>query len=99
MRWRSRWSRAGRLPVMYPVIVTVGGVPIGTHDAFVACGLVLAAFVLAAQARYQVRVTGRPVDERIWYVVAGVLVGGALFGRLGTWAQHWDPRDNATLLE
>jgi prolipoprotein diacylglyceryltransferase len=31
--------------------------------------------------------------------VAGLLVGGALFGRLGTWLQHLDPRQNATLAE
>ena len=32
-------------------------------------------------------------------MVAGALVGGALLGRLGTWAQHWDLRGNATLPE
>lgn len=84
---------------MYPVILSVAGIPVGTHDVFVGLGLVLAALTLAAQARHQRRTTGRPVDERIWYVIAGVLVGGALFGRLGTWAQHLDPRDNATLIE
>jgi phosphatidylglycerol---prolipoprotein diacylglyceryl transferase len=84
---------------MYPVMMTVAGVPIGTHDTFVALGLVLAALVLAAQARHRRRATGHPIDDRIWYVVAGVLVGGALFGRLGTWAQHLDPSDNATLVE
>ncbi|HEU4425131.1 MAG TPA: prolipoprotein diacylglyceryl transferase family protein, partial [Pilimelia sp.] len=42
---------------------------------------------------------GRPVDDRIWVVVAGALVGGALLGRLGTWAQHLDLRRNASLAE
>ncbi|GID94524.1 hypothetical protein Adi01nite_39360 [Amorphoplanes digitatis] len=32
-------------------------------------------------------------------VVAGALVGGALLSRLGTWLQHLDLRDNATLVE
>jgi phosphatidylglycerol---prolipoprotein diacylglyceryl transferase len=32
-------------------------------------------------------------------VVAGALAGGALLGRLGTWAQHWDLRANASLAE
>jgi phosphatidylglycerol---prolipoprotein diacylglyceryl transferase len=31
--------------------------------------------------------------------VAGALVGGALLGRLGTWLQHFDLRQNATLAE
>ena len=33
------------------------------------------------------------------YVVPGALVGGALFMRLGTWVQHLDLRDNASLAE
>jgi prolipoprotein diacylglyceryltransferase len=32
-------------------------------------------------------------------VVTGALVGGALFMRLGTWTQHLDLRENATLAE
>ncbi|MBB5867242.1 prolipoprotein diacylglyceryltransferase [Allocatelliglobosispora scoriae] len=84
---------------MHPLIATIGGIPIGTHDVLVGLGVVLAAIVFVMQARYQQRSTGQPVDDRIWSVVAGTLVGGALLGRLGTWAQHLDPRDNATLLE
>ncbi|GAA5162666.1 diacylglyceryl transferase [Ornithinimicrobium tianjinense] len=38
-------------------------------------------------------------DERLLYVVTGALVGGALFMRLGTWLQHVDLRDNASLAE
>src|SRR5262249_29206046 len=38
-------------------------------------------------------------DDRVWIVVAGSLVGGALLGRLGTWMQHLDLRQNASLAE
>ena len=66
----------------------------GTHDVFVALGLAVAGLVFAAEVRRR----GRR-DERLWYLVAGVLVGGALFGRLGTWLQHLDLRRNASPLE
>jgi phosphatidylglycerol---prolipoprotein diacylglyceryl transferase len=79
---------------VYPVLVQLGPVAVLTHDVFVALGIVVAALVFA----YEVRRRGVR-DDRLWYVVAGALVGGALFGRLGTWAQHLDLRDNATLAE
>lgn len=79
---------------MYPELLRLGPVPIGTHDAFVALGLAVAALVFLAEVRRrQMR------DERLWYVVAGALVGGALLGRLGTWLQHVDLRANASLPE
>ena len=79
---------------MYPVLLRLGPVSIGTHDVLVALGIAVAALVFLGEVRRRgVR------DDRIWYVVAGALVGGALLGRLGTWLQHLDPRDNATLME
>lgn len=84
----------GTLPLVYPVLVRLGPVVIGTHDVLVALGIAVAGLVFWAEVRRRgVR------DERLWYVVAGALVGGALLGRLGTWAQHLDPRDNASLAE
>jgi prolipoprotein diacylglyceryltransferase len=77
---------------MYPVLWHVGPVPIQTHDAFVALGIAVAGLVFW----YEVRRRGVR-DERLWYVVTGALFGGALLGRLGTWAQHLDPRHNASL--
>ena len=68
--------------------------PILTHDTCVALGICVA----AALFWYEVR-RRRAYDERLWYVVAGALVGGALLSRLGTWAQHLDLRANATLPE
>ena len=79
---------------MYPVLATIGSVPVLTHDVFTALGVGLAAVVFWREVRRRgVR------DERVWYVVAGALVGGALLGRLGTWLQHLDPRENANLAE
>jgi prolipoprotein diacylglyceryltransferase len=58
-------------------------------QAVKAAGLV---FVHEARRRGQ-------TDERILYVVMGALVGGAIFMRLGTWLQHVDLRQNASLAE
>ncbi|GAA0721499.1 prolipoprotein diacylglyceryl transferase [Dactylosporangium roseum] len=79
---------------MHPVIARFGPVAILTHDAFVTLGIGVAALVLLWEVRRR-----KAQDERLWYVLAGALAGGALFARLGTWAQHLDPRDNATLIE
>jgi phosphatidylglycerol---prolipoprotein diacylglyceryl transferase len=81
--------------VLHPVLVEVAGVPVLTHDVFMLAGIAVAGHVLVREARWR----GRQRDERLWGVVAGALVGGALFGRLGAWAQHLDPRDNASLAE
>ncbi|MFF5226543.1 prolipoprotein diacylglyceryl transferase [Dactylosporangium sp. NPDC000521] len=79
---------------MHPVIMRLGPVAILTHDVCVAAGIAVAALVFLWEVRRR-----RAQDDRLWYVLAGALVGGALFARLGTWAQHLDPRDNASLLE
>ncbi|WP_432836005.1 prolipoprotein diacylglyceryl transferase [Dactylosporangium sp. CA-092794] len=79
---------------MHPVIARIGPVAILSHDVFVALGIGVAALVLLWEIRRR-----RAQDDRLWYVLAGALVGGALLARLGTWAQHLDPRDNAPLLE
>ena len=68
--------------------------PIPTHDFFVFLGVLAAGWVFVHEARRQGQ-----TDERILYVVMGALVGGAVFMRLGTWLQHVDLRQNATLAE
>ena len=83
---------------MLPVLATVGGAPIRTHDACVALGIAVAGWVFHREVRYW-RERGRAADERLWAVVAGALAGGAVLAKLGTWAQHLDPRDNASLAE
>lgn len=71
---------------------TLGPVP--THELFVGLGVAVAAAVFVVEARRRGQ-----ADERLVYVVTGALVGGALLMRLGTWAQHLDLRDNASLAE
>jgi phosphatidylglycerol---prolipoprotein diacylglyceryl transferase len=76
------------------MIPTLGGFPIGTHDVFVALGVLAAAAVFVAEVRRRgVR------DDRIWVIVAGGLVGGAVLSRLGTWLEHLDLRRNASIVE
>src|SRR5262245_35151660 len=79
---------------MVPTLGRIGPVSIGTHDVLVAVGVLVAALVFVREVRR--RGVG---DDRIWVVLAGALVGGALLGRLGTWLQHVDLRRNASLAE
>jgi phosphatidylglycerol:prolipoprotein diacylglycerol transferase len=79
---------------MVPTLGHLGPIPIDTHDVFVALGVLAASAVFFAEVRRR-----GLTDDRIWIVVAGALVGGALFGRLGTWLQHIDLRQNASLAE
>lgn len=79
---------------MYPVLAHLGPVPIRTHDVLMALGIAVAAVVFTGELRRR-----RAHDDRLWAVVAGVLVGGVLLGRLGTWARHLDVRANAGLAE
>lgn len=78
---------------MLPTI-DVLGLPIPTHSLFVALGVLAAAIVFVVEARRRGQ-----TDDRIWYVVLGALVGGAIFMRLGPWFQHLDLRENASLPE
>jgi prolipoprotein diacylglyceryltransferase len=79
---------------MYPALGTIWGVPVPTHGAFVGLGVLAALGVFVAEARRRGQ-----TDERILYVVLGALVGGAVFMRLGTWMQHVDLRENASIGE
>jgi prolipoprotein diacylglyceryl transferase len=62
---------------MHPVLFTVGGLPVGTHDALVAVAFLvgLAAFALEARRR-------RMWDDRLVPVLVGIVVGGAVGARL-----------------
>ena len=67
---------------------------VDTHAVFVALGVATAVVVFAVEARRR-----GTTDERLLIVVTGGLVGGAVFMRLGTWLQHVDLRQNASLAE
>ncbi len=79
---------------MIPTLGHIGPIPIPTHDVFVGLGVLVAALVFVAEVRRR-----GVTDDRIWIVVAGALVGGAVLERLGTWLQHVDVRQNANLAE
>lgn len=81
---------------MYPTLGDLLGTDLGvpTHSAFVALGVVAATLVFVLEARRR----GQR-DDRLVYVVTGALLGGAVFMRLGTWLQHVDLQENASLAE
>lgn len=79
---------------MYPVLFHIGPFAVGSHDFFVGLGVLAATVVFVLEMRRR-----RMSDERLWAVVAGALVGGAVLGRLGTWAEHLDLRRNASFVE
>jgi phosphatidylglycerol:prolipoprotein diacylglycerol transferase len=70
------------------------GPPIDTHSAFVALGMGAAGLVFLLESRRRGH-----TDPRIPYLVLGALAGAAVGARLGTWAQHLDPRENLGLFE
>jgi phosphatidylglycerol---prolipoprotein diacylglyceryl transferase len=76
------------------MVPTLLGSPTVTHDVFVALGVLAATLVFVAEVQRR-----GITDDRIWAVVAGALLGGAVFARLGTWLEHLDPRRNASLVE
>ncbi len=74
------------------MLPTLGGVP--THELFVLLGVVVAGAVFTLEARRRGQ-----TDERLAFVILGAVVGGAVFMRMGTWLQHVDLRENASLAE
>jgi|SRR5690625_1767924 len=68
--------------------------PIDTHSFFVGLAVCAAGGIFLIEKRRR-----KIVDHRIAYIVLGALVGAAVFSRLGTWFQHLDLSQNATLGE
>lgn len=68
--------------------------PLGTHEVFVALGLLAAGVVFLIERRRR-----GVSDPRVPYLVLGALAGAAVFSRLGTWAQHLDPSKNLSLID
>lgn len=75
------------------MVQTIAG--LSAHDLFVGLGVFVALIVFVAEG-YRRR---QEHDNRLLFVVAGALIGGAVVARLGTWFQHVDLRANATLAE
>jgi prolipoprotein diacylglyceryl transferase len=68
--------------------------PFETHGLFVGLGVLAAAAVFVVEARRRGQ-----TDDRLFAVVAGALIGGAILMRMGTWLQHVDLRENASITE
>ena len=68
--------------------------PLGSHEVFVALGLLAAGVVFLIERRRR-----GISDPRVPYLVLGALAGAAVFSRLGTWAQHLDPSKNLSLID
>ena len=81
---------------MFPTLGDLLGfdLAVDTHSVFVALGVLTAIGIFALEARRR-----SITDERLLAVVTGGLVGGAVFMRLGTWLQHVDLRQNASIAE
>ena len=62
---------------MHPVLVTIGGHPLGTHDAFVALAFLVGLVTFLGETRRR-----SMWDERLIPVVVGVVLGGAIGARL-----------------
>ena len=78
--------------MLSPMLPRLG--PLETHGLFVGLGVLAAALVFVVEARRRGQ-----TDDRLFAVVAGALVGGAIFMRMGTWLQHVDLRENASVTE
>jgi phosphatidylglycerol:prolipoprotein diacylglycerol transferase len=72
--------------------LTVGVVSINTHDLFMGLALVIGLAVFRAESRHQ-----GVHDERIWVMVAGIVAGGAIGGRLSGVLQAWVNEDGTPL--
>ncbi len=81
---------------MFPTLGDLLGFPLAvpTHGVFVALGILAAGVVFVVEARRRGH-----TDERLVWVVAGALIGGAVMMRMGTWLQHVQLRENAGLTE
>jgi len=83
---------------VHPVLFQVGGIAVGTHDAFVLFGVVAAATWFTREGCRR-SVAG---DPRLWWIVGGALVGAGLFARLSTvvrYARHAADPSVAGLLQ
>ena len=79
---------------MHPVLFTVRGVTVRSHDVFVGLG------VLAALAVFLVEVRRRRTwDERLLIVVAVTLIGGAVGMRASGLVRHLDPAANPSIAD
>jgi prolipoprotein diacylglyceryltransferase len=79
---------------VHPVLFTVGGLDVRSHDVFVLLG------VLAALAVFNAEVRRRDAwDDRLYVVVAVTLFCGAVGMRASGLVRHLDPSENPAVLD
>jgi len=64
---------------MRPVLFHIGRVPVPTHDFFVLAGTAFGFLVFIHESRRR-----QKLDERLMWIVAGALLGGAIGAKVGT---------------
>lgn len=80
---------------MFPNIYVIAGVPFSLHDTLVGLGILVACLIWWHESKR----LGLAEDERLWWIGLGALCGAVVGMRLGTWPQHWDPRENLSFAE
>ena len=64
---------------MHPTLFHIAGFAVPSHDTFVFLGVLAAGFVFARETK-----TRGAADERLLWIIAGTLLGGAVGAKLGT---------------
>jgi len=77
-----------------PVLFHVGRFPVPTHDALTLLGLIVAVGIFALDARRN----GVVRDPRLWWIVYGVLIGGAVGAKVATVWRYLGAAPDATLI-
>ncbi len=77
---------------MLPVLVRIGGIDLATHDVFVVLGVLVAVAVFRTEVRVR-----RAADPRLWTIVAGSLLAGAIAAKLGTGWRYVTDHPSPTL--
>lgn len=79
---------------MHPVLFRLGHVPVLTHDAFSVLGLMVAIGVFA----FDLRRRGLSRDSRLWWMVYGAVIGGAIGAKVATVWRYVVVADDPTLV-
>ena len=77
---------------MLPVLFRIGLFGVPTHEFFIGLGLIAAGLVLVCEARRR-----GELNDQMWMVLVGALIGGAIFAKLSTAWRYWDAAPEPSL--
>lgn len=77
---------------MVPILFRAGPVAVSPHEVFIALGVAAAAAVFVHEARRR-----DELDERILWILAGAMIGGAVFAKLATSWRYLQSAPDPTL--